>query len=345
MSSVLASEYLDDEFTNQRIAKQKVTNHKLSSSKFSDKKSVDSLGVGGIQQDQYPSRLYSEPMYIQRQDPIIYANDQLKAPLDEVLLDHYEKNGFLFLDDIFSDEEVINMQKHMQCLRDDGEIKQREESVTEADSGDIRSVFDVHKLDAFIKSVAEDPRLVRIAEYLLGDEVYLHQTRLNYKPGFRGKEFYWHSDFETWHVEDGMPRMRALSMSITLTPNDHHNGPLLLIPGSHHTYVSCVGETPENNYLSSLKTQNVGVPDDVSLQSLIEQNGIEAAVGQPGRIILFDCNVLHGSNGNITSSPRSNLFFVYNALSNRVVSPFGNTTPRPEYIAARKSIKALKKSD
>lgn len=345
MSSVLASEYLYDDFTNQRVAKQKVTNNKLSNSNFSEKSNMDSLNVDGIKQDQYPSRIYSEPMYIQRQDPIIYANDLQEAPLDEALLDHYEKNGYLFLDDLFSDEEVINMQKHMQRLRDSDAIKQKEESITEASSGDIRSVFDVHKLDAFIQGVAEDPRLVRIAEYLLGDEVYLHQTRLNYKPGFRGKEFYWHSDFETWHVEDGMPRMRALSMSITLTPNDHLNGPLLLIPGSHNTYVSCVGETPENNYISSLKKQDVGVPDDASLQSLIEKNGIEAAVGQPGRIILFDSNVLHGSNGNITSAPRSNLFFVYNALSNRVQVPFGNTAPRPEYIAARQSIRALKNND
>src|SRR3546814_10756649 len=44
-------------------------------------------------------------------------------------------------------------------------------------------------------------------------------SRLNYKPGFKGKEFYWHSDFETWHVEDGMPQMRALSMSILLAEN------------------------------------------------------------------------------------------------------------------------------
>jgi ectoine hydroxylase len=330
MSSVLKSECFYDDFTNQDL---------------SNKNRIDPQNVKGNKQDHYPSRIYSEPMYIHRKDPIVYSNNLEKAPLDEALLDHYEKKGFLFLDDIFNADEVANMQKHMQCLRDDDDIKQREESITEASSGDIRSVFGVHKLDAFIQSVTEDPRLVRIAEYLLGDEVYLHQTRLNYKPGFRGKEFYWHSDFETWHVEDGMPRMRALSMSITLTVNDHHNGPLLLIPGSHRTYVSCVGETPENNYLSSLKTQEVGIPDDVSLQSFIEASGIEAAVGQPGRVVLFDCNLLHGSNGNITPAPRSNLFFVYNALSNRVVLPFGNTTPRPEYIAARKSISALKKSD
>ncbi|SBS28415.1 Phytanoyl-CoA dioxygenase (PhyH) [Marinomonas spartinae] len=293
--------------------------------------------------DDYPSRQYQKPTYFNRKDPVIFSDDRQKAPLDEALLDHYEKNGFLFLDHLFSEDEIAKMQRYMQCLRDDEFIKQREESITEANSGDICSVFDVHKLNDFFQSVAEDPRLVRIAEYILGDQVYLHQPRLNYKPGFRGKEFYWHSDFETWHVEDGMPRMRALSMSITLTPNDHNNGPLLVIPGSHHTYVSCVGETPDNNYLSSLKKQEVGVPDDQIVQNLVESYGIEAAVGQPGRIILFDCNLLHGSNGNIIPAPRSNLFFVYNALSNRVGKPFGDTKVRPEYIAAREDIRPLKK--
>lgn len=296
----------------------------------------------GREQDDYPSRIYQEPTLYRRQDPVIYSSDLEKAPLDEALLDHYEKNGFLFLDHIFDPDEVVKMQQQMEYLRDDESIKAREESITEASSGDIRSVFDVHKLDAFFREVAQDPRLVRIAEYLLGDQVYLHQTRLNYKPGFRGKEFYWHSDFETWHVEDGMPRMRALSMSITLTPNDHNNGPLLVIPGSHHTYVSCVGETPEDNYLSSLKKQDVGVPDDDSLRRLVEHAGITPAIGQPGRVILFDCNLMHGSNGNITPAPRSNLFFVYNALSNRVSQPFGQQKERPEYIAARREIKPLK---
>src|SRR3546814_18361378 len=88
------------------------------------------------------------------------------------------------------------------------------------------------------------------------DLVYIHQSRLNYKPGFKGKEFYWHSDFETWHVEDGMPRMRALSMSVLLAENTTHNGPLMLIPGSHQTYLTCVGETPDAHYLSSLKRRS-----------------------------------------------------------------------------------------
>lgn len=66
-----------------------------------------------------------------------------------------------------------------------------------------------------------------------GGDVYIHQSRINDKFGFKGSGFNWHSDLETWHSEDGMPRMRALSASLMLTDNNEFNGPLMLIPGSH----------------------------------------------------------------------------------------------------------------
>ena len=135
-------------------------------------------------------------------------------------------------------------------------------------SNDIRSVFRVHESSPLFKALSADTRLADLARFLLNDEVYIHQSRLNYKPGFRGKEFYWHADFETWHVEDGMPNMRALSMSITLTENFEHNGPLMLFPGSHRQYVVCEGETPDNHYLASLKKQEYGVPSDTCLKTL-----------------------------------------------------------------------------
>jgi ectoine hydroxylase len=168
--------------------------------------------------------------------------------------------------------------------------------------------------------------------------VYIHQSRLNYKPGFRGKEFYWHSDFETWHVEDGMPRMRALSMSIALTENSNLNGPLMLIPGSHRQYVTCGGETPENHFQKSLRKQEYGVPADHLLKQLVDQSHIVAVDAKPGSVIIFDCNTMHGSNGNITPYPRSNAFIVYNAIKNRVVEPFCGRSPRPEFICSRSSI-------
>ncbi|MGV3591535.1 MAG: ectoine hydroxylase [Gammaproteobacteria bacterium] len=292
--------------------------------------------------DRYPSRQRGQKAaMVERLDPVVHAEDSAPAPLPAALVEQYRTQGYLILDELFSEAEAALWLAELQRLRQDPEIRQREETITERGSNAVRSIFAVHRLSPLMGRLARDPRLLRLAEYLLGDAVYMHQSRLNYKPGLRGREFYWHSDFETWHVEDGMPAMRALSMSITLTENLPTNGPLLLIPGSHRTFVACEGETPEQHFRESLKKQEYGVPDDASLARLVEENGIVEFLGKPGSVCLFDCNIMHGSNSNISPFARSNAFFVYNAMGNRVGAPFSGQAPRPEYICSRNGIVPL----
>src|SRR3546814_17030185 len=76
--------------------------------------------------------------------------------------------------------------------------------ITEPGGKEIRSIFQIHAQSNLLRRLAADERLAGVASFLLDDTVYIHQSSLNYKQGFQGKEFYWHSDFETWHVEDGM---------------------------------------------------------------------------------------------------------------------------------------------
>ncbi|WP_305909137.1 ectoine hydroxylase [Methylomarinum sp. Ch1-1] len=291
--------------------------------------------------DVYPSRGGRKAQLIERQDPVLYAKNVDNSPIDDALVSQYEEQGFLVLENVFNDSEVGYFRQELERLRKIDELRWAEGTITEAGSGDIRSVFKIHEISSVFNKLASDVRLAGLAQYLLADNVYIHQSRVNYKPGFRGKEFYWHSDFETWHVEDGMPRMRALSMSITLTANHSYNGPLMLIPGSHRYYAVCEGETPAEHYRFSLKKQECGVPDDGCLQQLVDLGGIVTATGKPGSVIVFDCNVMHGSNSNITPLPRSNAFFVYNAISNRVVEPYGGNPPRPEYLGARTHCKPI----
>ncbi len=290
--------------------------------------------------DIYPSRRGVLPGVQPRVDPVVYTAAGM-PPIDAALVQCYERDGFLILRNLFRADEVAACQRELQLLRDDPLLRRREEAITEPDSGELRSLFRAHALSALFGRLVRDSRLLDLARYLLGDEVYVHQSRLNYKPGFRGREFYWHSDFETWHVEDGMPRMRALSMSVALTDNSEQNGPLLLIPGSHRHYVACEGLTPANHYRKSLRKQEYGVPDDDSLAQLAEAGVVSAAV-PAGSVILFDCNTMHGSNSNITPLPRSNLFFCYNAVSNRLRDPFCERPPRPEFIAARQRVEPVR---
>src|SRR5690606_31020628 len=127
----------------------------------------------------------------------------------------YERQGFLVLEGLFSRQELAVLQSERDRLRASAGDIDPDWVIGEPESPQsVRSIFMIHRLSPLFRRLARDARLVRAAERILGEPVYIHQSRVNYKPGFCGKEFYWHSDFETWHVEDGMPRMRALSICI-----------------------------------------------------------------------------------------------------------------------------------
>lgn len=285
--------------------------------------------------DPYVSRTDRGGALIVRQEPVVYDEGEYAQGLTAQQLQRYETQGFLVVDQLFDAAEVQTLWEALQQLENDPKIRKRPECVLEPDSQVLRSVFGVHYLAKAVERMVRDRRVLDVARQILGSEVYVHQSRINLKPALNGKEFYWHSDFETWHVEDGMPAMRALSCSVLLTDNTACNGPLMLIPQSHRQFVSCQGETPEDNYKYSLRQQEVGVPDELSLRMLTDQGGLQAVEAKAGSVVFFDCNTLHASAGNLSPWPRANVFVVYNSVENQLRPPKYGLAPRPEYVAAR----------
>ena len=282
----------------------------------------------------YVSRVPSDPPTVPRVDPVVYGS-AADGPLTAEQLEGYETRGFHEFGQLVGPDEVVALEQAVGRLVEDPALDDDERVIREKGSGEVRSVFEVHTLDPAFAALAADPRIVDTVRQILGSDVYIHQSRVNLKPGFKGKDFYWHSDFETWHTEDGMPRMRALSVSVSLTENFPWNGSLMVMPGSHKQFVGCLGETPESHYRESLRSQEYGVPSHEALTRLVAEGGIHMITGGPGSAVMFDCNEMHGSNGNITPFARRNVFLVYNSVENALVEPFAAPGRRPEFIAAR----------
>lgn len=269
-----------------------------------------------------------------RFDPVVW-NAGTPGPLETDQLESFEEAGYLSFPQLIGEGEAGYLLAEARTLQEtlDPDL---DHVISEPASREIRSIFAVHQDSGTFEQICHDERIMGVARQILGSEVYLHQSRINFKPGFSGKEFFWHSDFETWHMEDGMPRMRAVSISISLTENNEFNGPLMLVQGSHRSYVRCVGETPEEHFRSSLKKQEYGVPSRDALRMLVEGGEIVAPKGGPGSAVMFDCNTMHASVGNLSPHPRTNLFLVFNSVENRLEEPFGGTPPRPEFLSHRK---------
>jgi ectoine hydroxylase len=282
-----------------------------------------------------PSRYLSrtpQPLpVVERRENVIWPTVGT-GPLTDAQLRAFDRDGILVLEGFFPKDEVESWDAKAIDLTGDRSL----DVVTEEDKENVRTIFKVDRTSQFFGRLARDPRILGPAEQILGSQVYVHQSRINYKPGFGGGDFWWHSDFEIWHIEDGMPAPRALSVTIFLNDNLDCNGPIMFVPGSHKYFVPCVNQTPEMDYLQELEKQEYCPPDPDKLKTIVSQMGIRTATGPAGTLVISDSNILHGSNSNMSPWSRHILFYCFNSVLNPLsaeLRALNRLQPRPDYLA------------
>ncbi len=327
---------------------------------------VSTPTAAGGDVDPYPSRV-PEPGLVDRVDPVVTDGARGRGPLSGAQVERFERSGALVLRQVFAPDEVRALRDTIEELREHYESLSYEELdrttdmrvITErggtlvGDAGEaptLKSIWQVHlppehaahmlfAADLSRRAVC-DARLVDAARQLLGEDVYIHQSRVNFQRGVSahgsgGSGFLWHQDFEQWHCEDGMPRMRAVSMAVLLERAVPANGALMVMPGSHRRLVQAYGDPSESGrYEKGALSRGPELPVEL-LARLADEHGIAYCRGEPGDVVLFDCNTIHGSHTNISPWGRSMFFAVYNAVSNTPAPrPFAAAEPRPEHIGS-----------
>ena len=149
-------------------------------------------------------------------------------PLTAEQLKTFDEDGYLFLPDCFSEEEVA-------LLRAEAEEIYREDrqEVWREKSGAPRTAFAAHTYNEAFRRLGAHPRLVEPVEQLFGEPLYMHQFKINAKAPFDGELWQWHQDYGIWARDDGMPEPRAMNISVFLDEVMPFNGPLMFIPRSH----------------------------------------------------------------------------------------------------------------
>jgi Protein involved in biosynthesis of mitomycin antibiotics/polyketide fumonisin len=147
---------------------------------------------------------------------------------------------------------------------------------------------------------------------LLGDKVYLFQTRINAKMGRLGEGYPWHTDFANW-INDGVQRGSIndmITVSVLLTESTPENGALQVAPGSHRHGVGDLFFDTE-----SVGYQSYNAPESYVSKVLSETDPVFIE-GQPGDIVLFAPEIMHGSEENHSDVDRMYLMFIYNRSDN-----------------------------
>jgi ectoine hydroxylase len=239
--------------------------------------------------------------------------------LTEEQLAAFDREGWLFLPECFSPEEVGLLREEAQAIY----ALDRKEVWRET-SGAPRTAFAAHQYNEAFGILGVHPRVIEPVEQILGEKLYIHQFKVNAKAAFDGEVWQWHQDYGTWARDDDMPEPRAMNIAVFIDEVMPINGPLMLIPRSHKGGVLAAEH--------DLKTTSypLWTLDNQTVTRLAGEGGIVAPTGKPGSVLMFHSNLVHASAGNITPYGRTIVYLTLCAVSNHI-----RKFSRAEWIAHR----------
>ena len=238
-------------------------------------------------------------------------------------LSEYDKNGYLMVRGLLSDEEVDELNTVTPAVlngkdEEDGMYRVRERS------GACRAVFLTHRHSPPFKELARHPRILNPVKQILQNDAYIFHSKINVKDAFEGAVWLWHQDYGYWQ-HDGV-NDRMLSVMVFLDRSTLNNGCFMVAPGSHKW-----GVLPHfsDEVTTSYKQWCVTVD---SLKQELKEEMITPMTGKPGDVLFFHSNLLHGSGHNMSPLPRKTMIIVYADIDNK---PAPIEKPRPDWVVSR----------
>jgi ectoine hydroxylase len=235
-------------------------------------------------------------------------------------LTEFDRDGYLFFPGLFSPDEIKTLTDEVPGLY----AQRRPENVREKTGDAVRTNFAAHMYSGPFGRLARHPRMIEPVTQIFGEDVYMHQFKINGKAAFDGDVWQWHQDYGTWKNDDQMPEARAMNVAIFLDDVNEFNGPLMFIPGSHEVGVL------DADHDTSTTSYPLWVINHDTIRKLVDRGGIVAPKGAAGSMILFHGCLVHASTSNLSPWNRTSVYLSLCAVSNHI-----RRFKRPGYIAHR----------
>ncbi len=235
-------------------------------------------------------------------------------------LARFDEEGYLFLPEVFGQSEVAVLRGELPGLF----AQERPEVWRESGGKAVRTVFAAHTFNEAFRRLGAHPRLIEPVMQLLDGPVYIHQFKINAKAAFDGDVWQWHQDYGTWARDDLMPEARAMNVALFLEDVSEFNGPLMLIPKSHKEGTLKAGHDLETT------SYPLWTLDRETIRRLAAEGGMAAPKGTAGSMLVFHCNLVHASPGNISPFSRTIVYVSACHVDNHI-----RRFKREEWIAHR----------
>ncbi len=244
--------------------------------------------------------------------------------LNETQVTEYRSRGWTVVPGVFTACEVNALSTAaLEVLERVGPEVARESD------GSPHVCWGMHLFDARLGRLPRHPSVLLPAEQLLGQQVYVHQSRINIKQT-GGSIVEWHQDFGTYHRVDGIPEPRGIMIAVFLDDVTACNAPLLAVPGSQREGIVSEARidptVPDHAHTARYRYDIT--PE--TMRRLVSRYGLEAITATAGSVLFMDMTVVHGSSVNISPLRRLLLYVNVTTVDNR-----GETFAREEFHAAR----------
>jgi len=155
----------------------------------------------------------------------------------------------------------------------------------------------IFKRYAFFRALTREPKITSLLSGLLGPDIRLYGGKLNMKSAGYGSPVEWHQDWAFYpHTNDDV-----LATGIYLDDCDMDNGPLMVVPGSHH------GPTWDHHAGGSFCGALDPEASDIDLAKAVP------LMGQAGSMTIHHARLVHGSALNHSNRQRRLLLHEYTA--------------------------------
>lgn len=250
--------------------------------------------------------------------------------------DFYDKNGYVVINNLFEFNEIDKIYPHLDELISKNPDN-LDYSIDEKSGGRVLAQLRHPTfLSEVLKNILLDNRVKRILSYLLGENIRLDGSKLNFKPAQVGAPVEWHQDWAYLpHTNDSL-----LTVGIFIDNCNKKNAPLMVVPQSH--------KGPIMNHHH--KGEFMGIIAGADIAPFKDK--ITSLTGLRGSVSFHHYRILHGSSYNRSLNSRRILYgrfstadawplhglsdffsgFTLETLTSRIVSGEQTLLPRLEKV-------------
>jgi hypothetical protein len=237
------------------------------------------------------------------QKSLLESEIKTTRPLSKEQIATYHQDGYVIIRGMFDPEEIEPLQK---ACQEDPSLNGSQIKIEDGLGQGYKASVWTELGDALLGVMPRMARIVDAVEVLLGEECYHWHSKIVRKQPSEGL-VPWHQGFGSWY-EDGCLYPNIVSCSIAIDKNSIENGCLQVIRGSH-----LMGR------IDNVSIGNTCGTDPVRLEKIMERLEVVYCEMEPGDVLLFHANTLHGSDPNTSDQYRTLMHCSYNAVSNEPI--------------------------